>query len=633
MKYLKKVDWRNWLEKSWPYLVIIAATYLLLELQLNNRAVILDIDTLFHYNRFNDLAEQFRTGKISYFQSNFGFEQSGRVINALYGPFFAYINGFLVFILGSWYKYQLTSDFIICIIAGSGMYLLAQKCKANKLISTMIAVFYINIGGVQTWFDHTNLMGWGAAFAPFVFIEGVNMLQNEEKPVRWIRLMLIMSIVAQTHLLSTILFAIALIPFAIIAFVKTKYKKQLLISLAKAIVGTLFLTANVWGSLLLILKTNNISPTLSHQLASNALVIDGYGTLRNTILKTTLALIILQVVYTIFTWKKSSINLIVTLEGAVFLFLSSSIIPWKFIQNKAPFLTNYLQFPHRLLIAAYPLILLGISLTLTELKDQSIIKKVAICMVGFAIIENYAANYSRLVQRTSFNHRTVYKVKSKKYYTGKNMYEQEKYYDLVHGLHGKYQANGIKNTDQGNLYVKVATRGHYYKNTLDLGEVWRITHYAVKRGELFSTIIKVNPDYLPTYHKKLLGAAVDYYYIEKVIKPYSSKKFSYQVLNGGKLKLEWNSKTDGNISLPIIMYRQSRLTLNGKVVDPKLGYIGTPTVKQSLGKNVAILQFISPIWFKILFMLTIVSWGLLLGYGIIRILKNERVKFWKNYQS
>lgn len=616
MQRIKKIDWQKWLDVSWPYLVIIAATFLLAEIQISNNKVILDIDTMFHYNRFNDIAEQFRTGHFSYFQSNFGFEQSGRIINAMYGPFFAYLNGFFVFILGSWYRYQVVSYFIIGILAGSGMYLLARKAKAQKLPAVLVAVLYINIGGIQAWFDHTNLMAWGAALAPYVLIEGINMLQDRQKPVRWINLMLIMSIVGQTHLLSTLLLTIVLMPFAIIGFIRTSNKKGMLLDLAKAIGGTLLLTANVWGGLLLVLKTNTISTTLGHDLQLYALTISGDGTLRNTILGPTLFVILLQIVYAIFTYKKSLVNTVVSVEGAIFLLLASSLMPWKAIQKNLSFLANYLQFPHRLLIAAYPLILLGIAISISNLNQKfSVIQKIAMCGVGFIILENFGANYSRITQRTSFNRHAIYKVNSKKYYTYKNLYDQEKYFDYVHGLPGKYQTNGIKDSNHGYVYVKTATRGDFYKNTLNLDKVWQLTHDPKKRSELFKTIIKVNPDYLPTYHRKLTAEEVDYYYIQDVIKPRESGKFTYKVLNHGRLQLKWNAKNPKKQSLPLIMYKQSRLTVNNKVVSPKLGYIGTPIISQKKGENTAILQFIVPIWFRILFMLAILSWLVLIGYG------------------
>ena len=62
------------------------ATYLLAQVQLSNQHTVLDIDTMFHYSRFNDIAEQLKNRNFSYFQTNFAFEHSGRIINTLYGP-------------------------------------------------------------------------------------------------------------------------------------------------------------------------------------------------------------------------------------------------------------------------------------------------------------------------------------------------------------------------------------------------------------------------------------------------------------------------------------------------------------------------------------------------------------------
>lgn len=626
MQKIKKINWQKCFEIAWPYLIIIAAIFLLAEIQISNRQVILDIDTMFHYNRFNDIAEQFRTGHFSYFQGNYSFQQSGRIVNALYGPGFAYFNGFLVYLLGSWYNYQIVSYFILGILAGSGMYLLARKAKAGKLPAVMVAVLYINIGAIQAWFDHTNLTAWGAALAPFVFIEGINMVQDRQKPIRWIRLMLVMSLVGQTHLLSTLLLSLGLVPLAIIGFTKTPNKKQMLLDLVKAVGGTLLLTANVWGGLLLILKTNQIAPTFKHDLAFYALSINGLGTIRNAILGPTLFILLVQIVYAIITYKKSSLNLIVTVEGAIFLLMSSTMFPWEFLQENFKFLGNYLQFPHRLLTLAYPLLLLGIALSISQIEVKySIISKIAICALGVIILENFGTNYARITQRSSFNSQAVYKVKSKKYYTSRNLYNRDKYYNYVKGLQDDYRANGINDIKGSRIYVQTATRGIYYKNTLDLDRVWNFTHDSQKRSKLFDAIIKVNPDYLPTYHQKVTGEDADYYYIQDVIKPRESGKFSYQVLSHGRLQLKWHSQTNKKQNLPLIMYKQSQLTLNGKVVSPKLSDIGTPLVTAKKGKNTAVLQFIVPLWFRILMGITVTSWLGLIGYGILQI-KRRKMK-------
>ena len=48
---------------------------------------ILGSDSIFHYNRFYEAAMQLKNGNFSYFLSLYGFQQSGRIVNALYDPF------------------------------------------------------------------------------------------------------------------------------------------------------------------------------------------------------------------------------------------------------------------------------------------------------------------------------------------------------------------------------------------------------------------------------------------------------------------------------------------------------------------------------------------------------------------
>lgn len=74
-------------EKLWISLIIIAFAVLLVTPQLFTRKVILGSDSIFHYNRFYEAAMQLKNGNLSYFLSLYGFQQSGRIVNALYGPF------------------------------------------------------------------------------------------------------------------------------------------------------------------------------------------------------------------------------------------------------------------------------------------------------------------------------------------------------------------------------------------------------------------------------------------------------------------------------------------------------------------------------------------------------------------
>lgn len=79
-------------------LVIFCVSMLLLLPQLFGRGLILGSDAVFHFNRFYETSQQIKEGNYQYFLSIYGFQQSGRIVNALYGPFFAYFQGLLVLI-------------------------------------------------------------------------------------------------------------------------------------------------------------------------------------------------------------------------------------------------------------------------------------------------------------------------------------------------------------------------------------------------------------------------------------------------------------------------------------------------------------------------------------------------------
>ena len=100
-------------EKLWVSLIIIAFAVLLVTPQLFTRKVILGSDSIFHYNRFYEAAMQLKNGNLSYFLSLYGFQQSGRIVNALYGPFFAYLQGGLILISGTWFRYQIQGYYYI----------------------------------------------------------------------------------------------------------------------------------------------------------------------------------------------------------------------------------------------------------------------------------------------------------------------------------------------------------------------------------------------------------------------------------------------------------------------------------------------------------------------------------------
>lgn len=175
----------NW---SLPYLAICAMAYIIMYPQLISHGVILGTDSIFHFNRFYDAAKQIQQFNFSYFQSNYCFQQSGRVINAVYGPLFAYLNGALIGILGTWFRYEVVTNLIVYIGGGIGMYLLAIKAHSSRRFALLVSLIFMNIGWLPRWELAQNMNAWGAMLAPYMLMCGLTMLQDRHRPVHWLPL-------------------------------------------------------------------------------------------------------------------------------------------------------------------------------------------------------------------------------------------------------------------------------------------------------------------------------------------------------------------------------------------------------------------------------------------------------------
>lgn len=622
----------NWLA---PYLVIALSIYILTVIQLANHRTIIDIDTMFHYNRFYDISRQITTGNFSYFQTNFGFNQSGRIVNALYGPIIAYLNGFLILICGSWFRYQIVSYWVLGLIGGVGMYQLARKAKANRIASTIVSILFLNIGAYQAWIDHTNMIAWGAVLVPYAFIEGINMVQDHDKPIRWVRLMLIMSLIAQTHVISTLLTAVGLIPFAVIGWSKANNRKQMLLKLLYAVLGTVLLSANIWGALLMVYSKNHISPTLAHSLTGNAVSLST-ETIRDHIAKLLAVLFLFQLGYPFiakYNFKNkefNQLNLLISVEGYIILAISSVYFPWKFMSAHLPILKTYLQFPHRFLILAYPLLLVGLAMTMTQLTAKEDLGtlgwgKGLMIVVALITMQQFGANYNRIVDHSVNLSRifTVKKGKEAKYQKNLGVPGSEHLIKYKHGLDDGEKIFGENDKEDkakyGKLYISSGARGLLYKNTTNNYALKYATRTREGKYKLFQLIEKINPDYLPVRGKKVKAEAVDRSYIKHIVKPQESGKYKYQVKNS-KLILTWKAKKHSKKYLPLVMYKQSHLILNGKKVKHPLKHskskVRTPYVTQRKGKNVAVLYFkASPVYSWTLFV-AMASWIVLLCYGL-----------------
>lgn len=565
----------NW---ALPYLAIATMTYIIMYPQLISHGVILGTDSIFHFNRFYDTAKQIQQGSWSYFQSNFSFQQSGRIINAVYGPLFAYLNGILLGLLGTWFHYQVVSSFLVYFIGGVGMYRLAIKVNASRRIALLVSTIFLCLGWLPRWELAQNMNAWGAALAPFLIMLGITMLQDRAQPVHWLSLMTLMTIIVQIHLLSSVFFTLTLIPFFVIGLIRTNHRGRMLLATLKAIVGTVILTANVWGALLMLNLHNHIAKPAPFDMVDNALKPTRFSSTRDYLIYFCWLLFILQLLYVLFTFRRSLVNSTVTILGAVLLFISSVWFPWSLVQHALPGLQTTLQFPNRLTIMAYPLLLTGVACTCQQLITAPGADKLRLRIITglllFALFQVAIPTTTSVFQRTAI-----------------------------------YESDEVLNTSTALAWV-----------TPNAKSIRQAVHNDYP-GQLLLRVEKRAPDYLPIPEKYLHKKYVrSYAYQDQVIR--HSKEFKHTVLPGGRLQLSWRAKQAGPIRLPIITYQESRLSVNSHQLRhyPR-SRVGAPTVYQRRGNNTAVLSFQQAGWFTFLLVVSLTGLTVLCAYGLYRLVR------------
>lgn len=541
-----------------PIILSLVIATVLIWTELTTRSGLTLDDTAFHFHRFYDTYQQIQNHNFSYFQMNYGMGESGRIVNALYGPFFAYLMGGLLLFCSSWLRFQILITYLIFLVGGLGIYHLSRKVKLSQVVSSIVTALFLTTGYIAYWPRSNAFNSWGAVLIPFVLVQGINLLNNHKKRFSWISLGIVMAIVAQIHLLSTFFSILALIPFFIYGLVLSENKRQMWMDVFKAVGLFIVLTANVWGAFLLLYPTNQMASPIDYSpvLTAVNLSVAGTSTMWTSITEVTLLLFIVQLIYVIFNFKASRLNTFVTLEGIVFLYLSSNLFPWQFVKDTLPAVTGYLQFPNRFTVVAYPLLFLGIGLTLNELiknhgkKLGTIASALAIVVVLF----NVRADFNEINNNITYN-------------------------------------KGITSNAREMKEKGLAT----YINKVEIN----------------------SPDYLPV-QKKIKSSDVT-----GMLMSMSPQKnnFEQKALSNGRLELTWKDSTSKVTTLPIFIYKQSELSLNNKVIKPKLNEIGMPQVQSRKGKNTAILSFKTPTWFTVLLYISILSWVLLIIYGVFRWVK------------
>lgn len=574
-------NWLSYLKKQGiVFSVIFGISFLYVLPQMLNHSLVLGSDSLFHFNRIYDVYMQFKTGNFSYFQTNYGFQQGGRIVNALYGPGFAYLLGGLLMLVHSWIKFQIITNFLIFFISGYTMYFLSREMAATKRISILMAGFFMSSLWIMRWSTEQNFMAWGVALMPLIVVAGIKMVKEDAKGLQVIPLALTVSLMVQVHLLSAIMSVGVLATFFIVGIIRATQKRQLLLKCIWAGLLSLVLTFNVWGAMVDVLMKNKLYPPYDNPDMANSTMNLSTGDPTLTRIGLVMSLIfVLQILWLLTKRDQLSLtNKVVTILGLLFLILSSNVMPWTEIADAVPQLQRFLQFPRRFEGFASVLLLAGFGATLSTAPFEK------------------SRRYCELLLLVG---------------------------SLSIGVQVYSEINKSSMVWNNQQPLASAENVNITSNTSNK----EITHAFTSSnlGAGLNLVTKATPDYLPGNRVLSKDPYIDYQRDMRI----NESKVDKTVKQNGELTISWNATEKGaRITLPVVIYNNSAIRLNGQSIDPKrmnLSTMGSPSVKSTkTGSNVLTIRYQSKIVTKTGLFIVALTWIIASSVAIVKAMSQRR---------
>ncbi len=563
--------------------IIALAAFLMVSAQLYKHGIILGNDMMFHFNRFYEAYMQIKTGDFNYFQSIFAFDQSGRIVNALYGPDFAYLQGLLMFLTKNWFRYQLLTSFLCFFIAGLAMFSLASKARVHYKFSIFISLLYMSSSMVSHYALSQNMTSWGAAFLPFIYIPAVRVIQNQEKPIKPIELALAVTSVGFLHNLTLFLGILSSAPFYIVGFFRTKYKGKMIKDFFIAVFLTILLNINTLVGFFEVSFSNHlVYPKFFDDVLSYTTYFDIGDNNYSSLGMVFSCLMLFQIFYFFISWKDTSIvERLLTLVGAFFLILSTNFIPWEDISLYTDFV-QIIQFPRRFVLIAYIFLLIAFAYTLEKLTknlnaDKRKVMYSFLCMVSFLMIANVNLNILRSAEAWESDTPTA---------SGNN-------------------APWVTTEDPDELR-KGFTSGNY--------------------GDAFEVIKKPTPDYLP-----LLNDTTQ----EELDRQGGYKMYDRQVVNNNlnvsktideknRLVLKWEAEDNKEDILPTVVYARNQINFNGNNLSSEQiqkTTLGAPIVQSKKGINKFVIGYKPLVNTNLLLVIKFITIGSIIVFALLKIVR------------
>lgn len=581
--------------------IIVAAALVFIMPQLFNKSLLLGTDYNFHFNRIYDAAMQIRHHNYNFMQSNYGFSQSGRIVNALYGPLGTYMLGGLLLLAGSWLRFQLLTGFLVALLAGTSMYLFASRLGLRRNWSRMAAALYIFTSWIPMWSLNQSAAGIGMAMMPLVLLTGVRLLYMHPNWRSALALGLSMGALIQIHLMSAVLAVVALIPLAIVALLHQRDRRgPILANGILAAVIAILLSANFLAAFYNVTHGNQIVGTFGvidmYSNSASLSFADSFQTMVGLIFSIGF---VFAAIYALISKRMDTLLRTITLTGAAFLLLSLRIMPWDAFAKHVIGVKNLIQFPNRFLAVAIPLLLVGLLLIIQDLPilnpKQDEAQRMAIALQTTVVI------------LFAFQPLSLMMSKAVQWQNG----------------------NGVSNNAIHTAVHMKTTTGFSTKQiqaSFDSGDLSTPLH------DYYNGVI----DYLPLPNTGATGTynaqtpqyeALAAQYEQQLAVPTRTSRFHKTVAAGGTLQTTFRSKRAQRVRLPVVLYTSSKLRLNGRVVTPKLNKLGMPTVKAKAGRNVVQLSYQEPAYLKLAIRGTVVAWLILglawLGLSVVDLRKRQ----------
>ncbi|MHA8111373.1 hypothetical protein ACYATP_07835 [Lactobacillaceae bacterium Melli_B4] len=302
------------------------------------------------------------------------------------------------------------------------------------------------------------------------------------------------------------------------------------------------------------------------------------------------------VLYLLINFRKLSLaNWIITLNGTLFLWISSDYFPWHQVANAFPTL-DYIQFPSRFLVVATILLLLALGICLSH-RDRSIaMNLVKICFTIYILVI-FNANSYQVMQN------------------GVNAFKS----DQVVLPDRNLTVSPLKPQQLRSLFTDA-----------DLSKA--INAFNKPTPDYLPFFVKIRPDQYWIYHPYHL-------YKSQILTNLPTSQKSNQnvppvkkVVSGNGLNVTWNNllKHDWWISIPVIKYAHTVVIMNGKPVRVDTSTIGKMFIDSKPGVNHAKIIYQPSRWFNWLALIMIVSWIGLILYMIICPLRKKLQNITKN---